>query len=574
MPTLQVEDFRLGLDRRKSIVTAPAGSLYRLENAHITAGGEIEQRKAFVEDKVLPAGTLGLAVAAGVIYVFGQGPAPGGLPAGVSYQQLVHPSAQALSTILDWDVFGGKLYVAAQFADGSIHHYYNGSRVTDWADGRARASFTVTGGTASAGVNKLSSIKVNGIEVLGTAVDWTTSNSATATTIAAQITSHTSSPEYTGFADGETVYVIASAAGTAANGLTVQLTLGGNLTTNVSSTTMSGGTSGTLTPGSFVLTFRNKEYSVSGQLLHFSASGDATKWTAGTPGAGFVDVTAQDGDAEDLRALAAYFQQLAVFSRHSVQIWSVDADPAKNTHAQTLKNSGALAPGTVLQYGNNDVFFLSDNGLRSLRARDSSNAAAVSDVGSPVDPLLTAAIQSLGAAADDAFAVIEPETGRYWLILGTDIYVFSFFPAAKVSAWSIYRPGLTFTAAAVHNSQIILRAGDKIYRYGGTGGTTYGGDYAVDVILPMLDAGRPATEKTLLSMDLACEGTWAVDLGMRPDAPDVRERVCTVTGPTYGFQRIPATGYGTHFGVRLQHTGATVGRLGSMMLHYQAGEDE
>ena len=49
MPYILVEDFRGGLDARRTNVTAPPGSLVTLTNAHITRGCELEKRPAFVE---------------------------------------------------------------------------------------------------------------------------------------------------------------------------------------------------------------------------------------------------------------------------------------------------------------------------------------------------------------------------------------------------------------------------------------------------------------------------------------------------------------------------------------------
>src|SRR3546814_1437436 len=43
----------------------------------------------------------------------------------------------------------------------------------------ATGSIDVTGGTASIGVNTVASITVDGVDILGSAVDWTGSNSAT-----------------------------------------------------------------------------------------------------------------------------------------------------------------------------------------------------------------------------------------------------------------------------------------------------------------------------------------------------------------------------------------------------------
>ena len=92
--------------------------------------------------------------------------------------------------------------------------------------------------------------------------------------------------------------------------------------------------------------------------------------------------------------------------------------------------------------GNTDLFYLDElSGIRSLRARDSSNSPAVDDVGSAVDPHVLTYLDTLTTAQiEDAVAMIADE-GRYWISVGSRIYVFSFFKATKVSAWSYYEPG-------------------------------------------------------------------------------------------------------------------------------------
>src|SRR3546814_10705493 len=63
MPTtyLLIEDFKLGLDRRRSRETGVPGSPWTLVNAHITRGGEIERMKKPVPAYTLPSGTFGMA---------------------------------------------------------------------------------------------------------------------------------------------------------------------------------------------------------------------------------------------------------------------------------------------------------------------------------------------------------------------------------------------------------------------------------------------------------------------------------------------------------------------------------
>lgn len=148
MPYFLVSDFRGGLDTRKSPWTAEAGTLQVLRNGHITRGGEIEKRKEFTDlgdllaaTHALVAGIAGSAARGHV--VFGSDPAPGGLPAGVTYQRLQHPDGNADMVSVDAvTLYDGRPYVAATFDDGSQFHFYDGSLVTDWGAGVVRGSMS------------------------------------------------------------------------------------------------------------------------------------------------------------------------------------------------------------------------------------------------------------------------------------------------------------------------------------------------------------------------------------------------------------------------------------------------
>lgn len=69
-----ITDFRQGLDARKFKLALPAGTLLKCNNAHITQGGEIEKRKAFVP-LTIPAAYVGihfgLQPVSDGIYIFG-----------------------------------------------------------------------------------------------------------------------------------------------------------------------------------------------------------------------------------------------------------------------------------------------------------------------------------------------------------------------------------------------------------------------------------------------------------------------------------------------------------------------
>lgn len=145
-----VQDFSSGLDVRKSPWTSANGSLQKLEDAHITRGGEIEKRKAIVaigdlsgSVDGLVAGKIGGADTSGLI-VFGSGPAPAVLPGGVSYQQITHPDGVSipLVSIADVALYDGRVYVVGNYSDGSQWHFYDGVLVKDWGAGVVRASMT------------------------------------------------------------------------------------------------------------------------------------------------------------------------------------------------------------------------------------------------------------------------------------------------------------------------------------------------------------------------------------------------------------------------------------------------
>ena len=683
MAYIVVEDFKGGLDRRKSIVTAPAGTLYTLVNGHLTRGGEIEKRKAFPVKYTLPPGTFGLAAAAGRLYVFGSGANPG-VPAGVTYQRLQHPDGLAMTGIVDADVFGGKVYVVAKFADGKNIAFYDGVLVDDWTDGVARAAmasnagiaahlaalingnqgvtataasnvvtitgaagvpftisasednggsiddqlalvtttqaaagtaetlakggFTITGGTSSPGANQITSVKVDGVETLNAPIDWTASNSNTAQLVADAINLHASSPEYTATVDASRVTISAvTGSGATPNGKIVTVTVAGDVTIG-DLQDMAGGVDGvsavpqisqvtiggTFEPGdkftvtinsqSFgagraagqqpvsVVTLQKKIYAAAGSSLFFSGLNEPTRMNAGVIGSGVVDMSNEVGGSEDLTALASYQNRLAVFARNASQIWEIDVDPVNNRQIQSLPNIGTFASRSAVSYADSDVFFLSDTGVRSLRARELADIASVYDIGTPIDEILAADLALLTEEQRAAaVGVIEPADGRYSLAIAAKQYVFSFFQSSKISAWSIYEPGFSATDYAVLNGRLYVREGNTIRLYGGDSGNEYD-ESQVEIILPYLDGGKPATTKQFTGIDAGLEGEWDVYAGFDPTQPDERDLIMTISQPTFGLGRIPMNGESTHCGIRLVSRGGGYARLSNLVLHYDDTE--
>jgi hypothetical protein len=144
MAFFEIQNFKMGLDTRRSELTSQPGTLEVLQNAHINQGGEIEKRKAFVATP-LPAGTYGFEPLLTSIVVFGSITAPA-MPTGFTYQQLIHPYATGAGAVMTAIVgsshYSGNTFAIALFADGNEFCYYNGLVVPDTYAGLITSALT------------------------------------------------------------------------------------------------------------------------------------------------------------------------------------------------------------------------------------------------------------------------------------------------------------------------------------------------------------------------------------------------------------------------------------------------
>lgn len=445
----------------------------------------------------------------------------------------------------------------------------------------ATGSFTVTGGTTGA-LNKLTALTVNGVAIISAGgVLHTGNNTTTAAAIATAINSFTSSPEYSATANGAVVTITADTEGSAANGYVVAPTVDGTFTVG-SIVNMAGGVDPVFQPGGFVKTIGQKMFSTSGPNMHFSGIGQPTKWTTDTIGAGFIDMSSEASGSEELTALAKYQGNIAVFAERVVQVWYIDPDPALNRQSQVLNNTGTLSPRSVTQFGDNDIFYLDESGLRSLRARDSSNAAATNDIGVAVDSLIVEKLNEMTIdERQDIISVIEPRDGRFWLAMKDIVFVFSYFPGSKISAWSTYEPTVydggndvpfTIDDMVVFKRRVYVRSGDTIYVYGGLSAAIQYDETEAEAWLPFLDGNAPAREKNITGIDAAVRGEWRVGAGMQPTEAAVEDHVATVTETTFNSGSVPSIGRATHASLRFRTRSASDAILSSAVIHYE-GDD-
>lgn len=683
MAYLLLNDWKAGVDRRRPIYALPPGTIWDGINCHISRGGDIEIRKAFVDLDEFSENTFGLIAKGDSLYTFGSDdPAMVTLPGGVLYQRLQHPYGFQMVALVTADLFGGFIFAIARYAEGSTCVFYNGVLVADWNDGVVRNgmgiiqnvaaalatlidasanfsavqvgatvvvtssnagtpfttlvqainggnidnqaisvatttanvaavagvlagfSFQVTAGTAAGSVT---SITVNAVEILVNPVTWASSNQEFARLLAVEINLHTGVTGWTADSSGQFVGLHKNVVGVAFNGLAVvgtsavDVRLDGKAVGVTALGSTSGGVdavaagaqvdtitlSGTFDPGdsfgarmttqfespvteyfgnyakptgvpTVCRTLKRKMYVGAGPLLEFSQVNDATGWNVDTdPGAGFLNASTHVGGSEEVLGLCPYQGRLAVFSRRAIQLWLMQNDDALNDLQQVLENTGSRSPRSILEYAGNDVFYLDDTGIRSLRARDASNNAYLADVGVAIDALIREWLRT-GATEEEvqgAAAVIEPVDGRFMIAIGERIFVYSYFPTSKVAAWTWYEPGFTAEWLVRTKTKVYARSGNTLYLYGGPTGEAYEVGMAVSVQLPYTTAGKPGTFRNITAVNMAATGSWAVKLHVDPN--DILQIVdCgTNVGVTFDKADWAAVGHCTHLAPEFTHTG-------------------
>lgn len=689
MPSIYIDDFRYGMDRRRKRVAGRPGTLWLIKDGHITRGGDIERRKKFISQYTLPAGTQSAAALRGQLYTFGSADLAATMPSGVQYQRLQAVDTNAVMTrILDVKAFAGLLYVIAEYDDGNIYHFYDSARVSDWdnavtadasrlaealadkiagndavdvqafgtsititaktpgtaftisgaavdggvdatedltvtnqvanvaavAEVRATAAISVDGGTSDPGVNAMSDLTVNGTSILSAAVNWSGSDAATAIRITAEINNGSATHGYSASVSDVTITISAEpGTGATPNGYVIDAVVGGDLVIggdivfsggvtavvavaqvelveisgvveleDTFSVTINGttykrtGLSAVM--GTSLLVIKQRIFSPAGSLWRYCMLNTPTVWdplnAIADNDAGYLNVASENGE-DNLVGAARYQNAGAVFGANGITLYDLDVNPTNFAVSDTLENTGSVSPGSIIRYGNNDVFYLDTPGVRSVRARDASNAPAVSDVGNAIDTYIQAQIDSVTRQElIDAIAVIEPKDGRYMLALGDKIFVLTSFPNDKISGWSYYSTeefgADTIEAFVVSGKKLYAKAGDAIYLYGGPDGDEYPDDDEItcEVHFPFLDGSTKAKFKSFNGFDVALTNQWSIDVLYDPNNEDRSYALGVIDAVTFNEMDMPLAGDSTMLAPVLVCSTAGAASLSFLALHY------
>lgn len=471
MQSITFDQFKSGLDLRKSIYTAGADSMRRLDNCRITAGYEIEKRGCLTAVQEVPSDVAGPAVSNNILTYF-TASAPPSLPYGddllivKSYDSAVRP----LTGVRYCSMFQGFPFLVLEFDDRYIEWCYIDSEVWDELSAYPTVG-TIVHPTVQNGYRYLvDSIASGGAIPLGVEPTWPTTIGATVV--------------QAGVGPGTTTWKCYAYKITDAN----------------------------CPHSDSAAIVANKIYGVTLDandvgIAPYCATASARDWTTSS-NAGFLPVYNQQGAVGRLVGVGEHHgKKLLVYFEDSVQIWSADPDPDLTVISSSILTSGTVFPRASGQVGS-DTFYLSRGGFRSVTLNSLVEVSEESDIGSPIDSLVR---EQFSGNVDDAIALWLNDPGQYICIVDGTAYVYSSSRTSKLGSWSRYfYPGQP-DDMCIYQGKLWMRIGQDVYYLDPDTHQDDEDPPECVVEFPLLDCKSPGTLKMFQALDFVGTGSATIE---------------------------------------------------------------
>ena len=149
-------------------------------------------------------------------------------------------------------------------------------------------------------------------------------------------------------------------------------------------------------------------------IIAYSALLDETHWSTG---AGEINVLGNVGAVsngyDELVAISSFDGYLVAFLRNNIIIYDSPEAPGSLTIEQIIQGVGCIARDSVQQVGN-DVYFLSDSGIRSLKqVVFTADNVEMKEVSKIVRKKLVE--DMIGGVASKIRSSYDPQEGQYWI---------------------------------------------------------------------------------------------------------------------------------------------------------------
>jgi hypothetical protein len=259
----------------------------------------------------------------------------------------------------------------------------------------------------------------------------------------------------------------------------------------------------------------SKVFAADKDIVRFCATANALDWTSKLD-AGYLPTGLQQSNSNDMAVLAPYRSNLTAFNASCFQNWQVDPDPAAMAILDQMEGIGSIWPLAAHPVGN-ELFYLSQLGVRSVSIAAGADNLQAGDVGMPIDSLVQAAIAALPSGVQPR-AMYYPGAGQFWLAFpGASTTVFVFTMNAGKGKWSRYVYPFSVDAFAQLGNDCYIRNGDTVRKIdeNAVADEVNGQPVNFEGIVQWgwLDLGTPGQTKMLESFDIVASGNPSVSFG-------------------------------------------------------------
>lgn len=318
----------------------------------------------------------------------------------------------------------------------------------------------------------------------------------------------------------------------------------------------------------------SKVFAADGDIVRFCATVNPLDWSSAQD-AGYLPTGLQQANANAMAVLAPYRSNLTAFNASSFQNWQVDPDPTAMALLDQMEGIGSSHHHAAQPVGN-DLFYLSQMGVRSVSIAAASDSLAAGDVGMPVDSLVQAAVK-LDTTTLGPRATYFPGAGQYWLAVdassangGPQVFVCTV--SAGQGKWSRYLFPWSIDAFAQLADTLYIRHGDEVSVVTDAVDTDDVAGvptaFTGTVQWPWLDCGQPGMVKMMESFDYVGTGQGpSVAIGydqanLGAFTPDYLISTDTLTG-----EPIPLCVAAPTLSVKLTFAGGAAWSLIEVILH-------
>lgn len=300
-------------------------------------------------------------------------------------------------------------------------------------------------------------------------------------------------------------------------------------------------------PHSKVVTIAKfKVYAGDGDKVRYTATLSPQDWTK-EKDAGYLGTGVQQNGANEVAVMNLYRANLVVMNATTFQQWQIDPDPALMDLLDTMDGIGSIHHLAAQPVGN-ELFYLSNRGVRTVGVSGISNNLKAGDIGLPVDPIIGPLMREAESRGEPPLGMYLPSMGQYWLAFNrevpsdgpdgpavgsardlcptlnegdryAEVMVYTLNQIGQIGAWSRYVFPYAIDDWTQEGNDLYVRDGDTVYRISediGACDFIRGGTAApFDAIIqwPWLDMGRPGVDKQMESFDIVGYGECEVEFG-------------------------------------------------------------